>query len=161
MKTINEFVASYVDHNGSARVLINGDYVDIDVEGATQVVDLPADIYVVNNAGIDGDILNGVGTILVTSDVPLGLKSNTFPSNVMNSTLFKKTALSPNLFAYELDGLPSEPEPEPEPVVNTTIPPDSLGSENYDDGVPFSVTGGEEEDTDEDEDVDPESQMVW
>ncbi len=153
MQDINTFLAEYVGQNGSANVIVNGDYVDLDVDGVKQVNNLPADVYIVVDTGIDAQIAANVDAVLVASKDALNKDPAHYPKQAVarsNSSLMA-AELSDNLFAFTKNGLPHD-----EPVVNTTIPPAP--------DVPLSISGTEE-DVDEDVDVDEDDStnegMVW
>ena len=172
MQTVKEFLEAYVEQHGSASVLVIGDYVDIDVPGVKQLLDLPADVYVVSNTGIDLDIVESVDNVVYTQSGTIVNKSNHPPANAMGKMQHKRADLSSNVVAYTKNGLPcgttTTPEPPqvpetttPEPL-NTTIPP-----QTPDEGVPFSITGGsddvveEVDDEGEEDDNNDVSGMVW
>lgn len=173
MQTVKEFLEAYVSQHGSAKVLVNGDYVDLDVPGVEQVMDLPADIYVVKNTGIDSEIAEEVDNVVYAKDGVINTKSNAHPADVMNRSLLQFAQLTDSLIVYTKNGLPcgtTTPEhpkvsetTTPEPI-NTTIPPEAP-----DEGVPFSITGGSDDedvveevnDEDEEDDNNDVSRMVW
>ena len=82
MQTVKDFLEAYVSQNGSARVLVNGDYVDTGVAGVEEVNDAPVDVYVVKDTGIDTDIAKDADAVLYVSDNKISVRSNTFPNNV-------------------------------------------------------------------------------
>ena len=170
MSTVQDFLEDYVSQNGDARVIINGDYVELP-DGATQVNSLPADVYLVINTGIDTSIVPSVDAVVVSSDDGLSADDAQYPkSNVRRANQSLMCAeLSDTVFAFTTNGLPHEVEEEVEEVeevVNTTLPPPP------DEGVSFSITGGEaeddeaeddeaEDDESEDDDKNDVSGMVW
>ena len=162
MQTVKDFLEAYVSQNGSARVLVNGDYVDTGVAGVKEVNDAPVDVYVVKDTGIDTDIAKDADAVLYVSDNKISVRSNTFPNNVLNATHMAAN-LTDKLMAFTKSGLPhapasetTTPEPPVEEPVNTTIPPAP-------EPLPFSVSGSDEsvEEEGEVDDSDDSEGMVW
>ncbi len=150
MQDIKAFLEGYVGQNGSVDVIVNGDYVDLDVDGVKQVNDLPADVYIVVDTGVDAQVAASVDAVLVSSKDPLNKDPAHFPKEVVcraNRSL-TTVELSDTLFAF----IQHE-----EPVVNTTIPPAPVTPD-----VPLSISGEEVEDSSEEsEDIPPSEGMVW
>lgn len=154
MQDIKAFLEQYVGQNGSADVIVNGDYVDLDIDGVKQVNNLPADVYIVVDTGVDAQVAASVDAVLVSSKDPLNKDPAHFPKEIVcraNSSLMA-AELSDTLFAFTKNGLPHD-----EPVVNTTIPPAPTVPD-----VPLSISGEEvEDDSEEGEDDSTSEGMVW
>tara|TARA_Y100001938_G_scaffold118115_1_gene163146 strand:+ start:625 stop:1218 length:594 start_codon:yes stop_codon:yes gene_type:complete len=159
MQTVQQFLEQYVAQNGSARVIVDGGHVDLDVDGVEQVTSLPADVYAVVDTGINERLASEVDAIVISSKDPMTSDEKQFPKANVNALEkgFMVAELSETLFAFTKNGLPHGSHVDPEPMSTTTPPPpEPIGTTippPPDEGVPFSITGGEpveEEDVDED-----------
>ena len=176
METVKDVLGAYVKQHGSATVLVNGDYVDIEVDGVDQVNHSSPDVYVVSNTGIDADVAARAKLVLYQSSGKISLKSNTEPKGSMGALPHTTRQLTANLVAFHTVSLPesapeSAPEPAPEPVVEaTTIAPEDVPEVT---GVGVSIAGAvdgedaeeepveEEPEEDSDDDRNDASGMVW
>lgn len=172
METVKDVLRAYVKQHGPATVLVNGDYVDIEVDGVDQVNHSSPDVYVVSNTGIDADVAARAKLVLYQSSGKISLKSNTEPKGSMGALPHTTRQLTANLVAFHTVSLPeSAPEPAPEPVVEaTTIAPEDVPEVT---GVGVSIAGAvdgedaeeepveEEPEEDSDDDRNDASGMVW
>lgn len=161
MKTLDDFLQKFVDSRGGAKVLVNGDYVNLNYPGLVETKGSDCDIYIVCNSSIDPDILQGVDFVVFQSDQKINFRPNHQPEAVMSKLTFKQNVLSENLVVYsrhkldlvDVKAQATTPEPvttqPPKPAfeepVGTTVDPSTIGT-------PLSISGGASEpDTPEDD----------
>jgi len=162
MKELNDFLnGCVVSKNADIKVLVNGEYVDINTPRVTETKDNDFDVYIVNNAGIDPDIADIADVIVYCSSKPIDYNPKANPERTMRNKRHVQNILSPNLVVYSMGEIPvvsvSEPKSIVEPViketVGTTLEPEAVGT-------PLSISGGapEPESTDN---VEPPIGKVW
>ena len=172
MKTLEEVLKKYVEVNGSAKVRMGGEHLNLSVPGVTKLdasAADQADVYIVNKVGVEVDKARNAVTFIFNSENGEGLDSGSEAGSVMSHSRHRIVFTSDTVVVYStnkevLGGEDEQVEPE-ETLVDhdfyansTTIPPDE--------GIPFTITGAEAE---KDEDEDDEQRggqedfktMVW
>jgi len=171
MKTVKDFLTAYVKKYGSANVVSTGD-IDISrlsIPGVKKVEKASdANVYVVADAPIDGDIVDEVDTIVYTAD-PLNLRPANQPEAGMARKPHGKVRVSDTVMVYTTVEFPDrEPlvaEPEVEPDVYVADELEEEQTPPRDAGVPFSISGAETADEEEEDEgesnIPPIEPKVW
>jgi len=187
MKNLEEFLAAYVREYGSVKVTVGGDGSYTSTSGVTEVAANEADVYIVNNAEIDGKIANGVETVVYSSTSKINYRPQHQPNAGMVNTKHSEIFIFDNFAVFSTNNQLAELKQESEEAelseqVGTTLTPEQTETiqveeldtrepetvEELPEGFPFSIAGAETKEeldsvdilTEEDEEGD-EPKRVW
>ena len=167
MKDLKEFLAAYVGKYGSAKVFVAGDQDFESVSGVTRIDKLDAenrpDIYIVNNAGINGDIAKNIETVAYSSDSDIIYSADSMPNaGLPGHARHKPLLLLDNfaVFSKNQQLLDVAEEPEVADVADVEEPE---VAEEWPEGFPVSITGSdvEPEDEENEDEAPPTEPKVW
>lgn len=166
MNTIEEFLKKYVSVHGPSTVKMDGEPINISIQGISEAEFGTPDIYIVNQMGIDSSIAEKVKTFVFANDGGVNFNLKSEPQSAMQQARHSVVYSSDNLAVYSTNAnVLGEEKVEIEPVVDDLyVPSDNpVGTtpSPNDLGVSFNITGAEAEDQDEDQGEEPKVDPAW
>lgn len=156
----------YVSVHGPSTVKMDGEPINISIQGISEAEFGTPDIYIVNQMGIDSSIAEKVKTFVFANDGGVNFNLKSEPQSAMQQARHSVVYSSDNLAVYSTNAnVLGEEKVEIEPVVDDLyVPSDNpVGTtpSPNDLGVSFNITGAEAEDQDEDQGEEPKVDPAW
>lgn len=135
MQTLEDVLKTYVELYGPAKVIVDGEDLDVTVQGIEESIsEQDFDIYIVNNGGIDINLVKLAKVVIYSSKSKINFRPSHNPTGTMQNTGFNQNILNKNLVVYTRGAMfqpqiqiPDKPQLPPEifvPVGTTVNPVD-------------------------------------